>query len=80
MSEPRIAKIESRLDLIEFRINQHLAAEIEGKREILEAIAEIRDYQKKQKFFIGGVTFTIAATFSVAVALFKYFLPWFNNH
>jgi hypothetical protein len=76
MTEPRFSKIESRLDLIEYRFNQHLAEEIAGKREILASLDEIKDFQRKQKGFIGGVVLTITAIW----AILQFAIPWFRLH
>jgi len=72
MNDERYAEIKSRMDLIEFRINQHLFEEVTGKKEILAAIAEVTDFQRKQKGFIGGVILTITAIW----AALQFAVPW----
>ena len=73
--EVRIALLEANFDSLQHIVTEFMQAERESKREILEKLGEIQDFQKRQRGFIAGSLFTFTALAAGITASIKYIFP-----
>jgi septal ring factor EnvC (AmiA/AmiB activator) len=75
--ETRIALLEANFDSLQRIVTEFMQAEKDSKKEILEKLEEIQDFQKRQRGFIAGSVFTFTILAGGITASVKYL--FFNN-